>query len=240
MILPFEQLLVLGAICIYLFDSALLLQPNQLIMVCSDDKWTFGLPSARWEILRKHPYLPNPVTPHRGLFPATWFQIADSCEIDTLISRQLLLGAMRPIQIASILLLLLLFLGLPITLLLMHTSTAFIGLLVLIYLDIIFMLAFAVKRRQKLMLSKSDLVKLAFDALACPPLAVNMVRRISVRQPFTGNPIALARRAGFDELARSMAIQITPRVTEMLEIENDEEIRDRLARFKHELQETQN
>lgn len=235
MILPFEHLLVLGAIGIYLIDAAMLLYANQMVIIRRSKDWAFALPSSRWEVMRKQPYLPNPFTPHCAIFLATWVgstRQAGGQDQPRLLD---LIACLRPIRLAALSLLALLLVGGPIALLLLRTHAAFLVLLALMYLNIIFMLTMVYMRKQRLGLSGKDFAKLAFDGLACAPLAINLARKISLRHEFAGDPIEFAKENGNADTVRSLSRELTARVDEMLEAADDGNAKSDLEQFRQRL-----
>ncbi len=237
MILPFEYLLVLGAIGIYVIDAFMLLYANQMLIIRRGKDWAFALPSSRWEVMRKQPYLPNPFAPHRALFLATWVggtRPADGQDLPKLL---VLIACLRPIRLAALSLLVLLLVGGPIALLLLRTYAAFLALLALMYLNIVFMLAMIYRRKQQLGLSGKDFAKLAFDGLACAPLAINLPRKISLRYAFAGDPLEFAKGTGNTDAVRSLAGELMTRIDEMLEATDGGNAKSDLERFRQRLQE---
>jgi hypothetical protein len=128
-----------------------------------------------------------------------------------------LVRALRPIQAAAACLLALLVIGGPVALLVLRTHAAFLLLLALMYLTIIFMLIMVYVRKQKLGLTGREFGRLAFDSLACAPLAINVPRKITLRHEFAGDPLAFAKETGNAESVRALCAELTVRVDEMLE-----------------------
>jgi hypothetical protein len=60
------------------------------------------------------------------------------------------------------------------------------------YLLVLFALGFMLSRRAALRLSGAACASLAFDALACAPFAINLVRKIALRTRLEGDPVAFA------------------------------------------------
>jgi hypothetical protein len=236
-ILPFELMLVLGAIAVYVFDSSMLLCTNEMVIVHKWPKCTISLPSSRWELLRKHPYIPNPFTPHHGLIRTTWYPKA---EINAGYDSARLLEmdkCIRPIQAVTLSLLTLMVFALPFSLLVARTHFAFLIVIAAIYSHIIFMLVIIFFRRQTLRLAKREFAKLAFDSLACAPLAINVIRKLYLRQSLSSNTLAFMKEVCGGAAVAEFATQLTRRVDEMQNGFDDGSIEaNNLAHFKRQLQ----
>lgn len=91
------------------------------------------------------------------------------------------LGVLRPLRWPALLVAFALFVLVPLALLL-HVSQAWLpGLLVLIYLPTLLAVAHLARHRTTLGLAWGDLAAISFDVLACPPFALNLVRRVTLR-----------------------------------------------------------
>jgi hypothetical protein len=244
-ILPYELLLVLCAIGLYIFDSSMLMYANEMVLVRKASEWQIVLPGGRWELMRKHPYVPNPFTPHHGLIRATWYPRAENGEGYEGYDKAGLLemeAALRPVQALTLSLLALLLVGLPCALLVVRTQSAFLIALAFIYFNIIFMLAIVFSRRRDFRLANTAFAKLAFDSLACAPLAINMVRRLYLRHGLRSNALSFLGDICGRKAVSAVAAQLIMKVDEMLE-SCDENSADEsrvkkisLEKFKHDLQ----
>src|SRR5205814_1291722 len=68
------------------------------------------------------------------------------------------------------------------------------------------------RRRRELRLTSRAFAALCFDALACSPFAINLVRKLALRRSLAGNPIAFASRS-FEPAALARLIEgVTGRV----------------------------
>lgn len=212
--MSFELALLLGAIAFYLFDSAQLLYANELIFSVHGRQWRC-LRGADLLVLRKHPVLPNPLLPFVPLFRVSWSAtprpVAPAPSPDPLPD---FLAALRPLQYQIGLLGILLFGGLA-WVARGHTGIL-LPLILLIYPAIMLVLLQVYLDRNRLGLSGKDCAKLAFDCLACPPFALNLIRKISLAKPLPGDPLAFAQTHFQAAEFHTLISAISHRLDEML------------------------
>jgi len=121
--------------------------------------------------------------------------------------------ALRPVQYLVNALLVILLL-LPVELLLYGTGIELLAVMAAFYLVIIVTLVVVYVRRRELRLTGRAFAALCFDALACAPFAINLVRKLTLRRSLLGNPIGFASRV-FEPAALGILIgAVTARVTE--------------------------
>lgn len=191
MLIPFEVQLLAGAWLFYLFDASLLLYGNELIFSVCRGRWAFANGSDV-HILRKRPYLPNPLLPGMPIFRVCWGASLRGASggPETLAA---FLRALRPLQWLLALFFCILWGGLG-WVALGHTAFL-LPLILLVYGNALLLVVVLVCLRVRLGLDRKTVAKLAFDALACPPLALNLVRKISLARPLAGDPVDFARQA---------------------------------------------
>jgi hypothetical protein len=200
---PFEVLLPLGAIGLYVFDSVLWLYSNEIVFLRRRN-WDL-ITGSGILIAGRRLHLPNPLTPATPPFRVRWSQNdprqgeEDPAELDRFVA------ALRPIQYLVVALLVLLT-ALPLELLWLGTGPGLLVLFAAFYLVIGTALSYIFIRRRELQISGGAFLSLAFDSLACAPFSINLVRKISLRRSLVGNPIALARRT-FEPTAFARLIQ---------------------------------
>lgn len=188
----FETLLVLGIAGFYIFDSARLLYVNEIVFFETAGTWDFHLPNGRWQVLGKNIFIPNPLTPYKSMYLTSWPQsnAGQASNLDGLNSTS---NELTPLRYLTVLLFMLLITGTPAILFRMGLGWTLITLLSLIYITVGIMVWVLIKRRSKFNLSKSDVGKLAFDAIACVPFALNLIRKITAKQRVSGDPIIFAK-----------------------------------------------
>ena len=169
-----------GIAALYLYDSALLLFHNEIVFELRRGGCRVSGGSVM-ELRGRHLFVPHPCCPQRALVRLTWSPDGPSGSgTGTAIPRRLrmALAAIAPWTWA---LLSLFFAGLP-CVLWFGTNASLLIWLLLTYLVIGAMLWRVYRHRRALNLSRRDFAALAFDALLCAPFAINVVRKISLRQ----------------------------------------------------------
>ena len=188
---PFELLLPIGAIAFYLLDSVLWLYGNELVFHRPGGRWGHRAGSD-WLLFRRRLYLPNPLTPHRPLWRIAWSEAPGRGEPSSLASFDAKLQQLWPIRVAVISLLALIVIGLPLVLILTGQGLVLLGLFAAAYLLAAGAVICLWRQRQTLGFSPGTCVALTIDALACPPFAINLLRKIALRQPLRGDPLDVA------------------------------------------------
>ncbi len=216
MSLSFEVLLLMGIIGFYLYDSAMLLYVDEMVLGENGHAWFAACPAGQWTIRGRHPYLPNPLTPANPIFRLAWSFNATSPDQPALDEIKKLIDAMRPLRYLSIVLLVVMLIWLPVLTFRFGIGIGFFVSLALTYSTILSMLALIYRRRAVLSLSKKDFYSLAFDAVACPPFAINLVRKISLHQKMKVDPVMFAHQSLTKEKFSSLVRAIQSRLeTEM-------------------------
>jgi hypothetical protein len=200
---PFEVLLPLGAIGLYLFDSTLLLYSNELLFARRGGKWGFATGSALM-LAGRRLYLLNPFMPATPQFRVRWLEADSRQEQESREELDAFLAAVGPLRYLVIALWVLL-LALPVELLLLGTGIELLALMAAFYLVILAALGYIYARRRELRVSGKSFLSLSFDSLACAPFAINLVRKLALRRSLAGNPIDFARRT-FEPAAFSTLI----------------------------------
>ena len=174
-----QHWLLMGAItCLYVYDSALLLFHNEVVLEARHRRYVVSVGSVM-EFGRRHLFLPNPCFPHRALARMSWPQGGSPDWRPTRWKRSRL--ALSLIAPWTWWLLSLFFVALPLALG-FGTDLVLLGWLGLTYLSIVGMLVQVFRHRKALGLSSRAVLGLAGDALLCAPFALNMVRKISLHQ----------------------------------------------------------
>ena len=188
---PFEVLLPLGAIGLYLFDSALLLYSNELLFLRRARGWIAGGHSSLL-LAGRRVYLPNPFTPGTPQFRVRWSEADTRQERESGADLEEFFAALRPLQyLVGVLLAILV--ALPVELAVFGTGVELLVLMACFYAVILASLVHIFLRRRALSLSRKAFLSVAFDALACAPFAINLVRKLAQRRSLAGNPIEFAR-----------------------------------------------
>jgi hypothetical protein len=209
---PFEVLLPIGAIGLYLFDSVLLLYSNEVLFVRRFRRWGFVMSSPLFVSGRRLCCV-NPLTPSVPQFRLRWSENDTRQEEERTEGLQEFLAALRPLQYLVAVLLILL-LALPVELYLFGTGLELLVLMASFYGVILVALVYIYLRRSALQVSGRSFAALSFDALACAPFAINLVRKLAMQRSLAGNPIDFAQRT-FDVSAFAALIgAVSGRVSE--------------------------
>jgi hypothetical protein len=211
-------LLPLGAIAFYLYDSLLWLYGDELVLIRRAHRWDHAAGPDRL-LFRRRLYLPNPLTPQRPLWRACWSGFARRDRFTDLSALAGLELTLRPLRVLVTLLWLLIVVALPVMALSGAQPAIVLALLAAVYSVAAMMVGWLWRQRATLGLSARSCRALSFDALACPPFAINLIRKISLRTTINGELMAQARGA-FDQFALgSLRTTLIRRVSELLAVE---------------------
>jgi hypothetical protein len=189
--MPADPWLLAGIVAFYLYDAAMRLHVDELVVWPRRAGWaatTGG--NVQWR--GGYLFLPSPWTPWRPLLRLSWMRATDVAADTALARVQVLRDALRPLQVGVILMAILLFVALPALLLTWRQASALLVLLCLVYALSTAMVIQLVRRRDALGLSRGALWSIAIDTLACPPFALNVVRKVALRQTLAVDGLAFA------------------------------------------------
>ena len=192
-----EVLLVAAAIAIYIADSAQLLYADEGLIFPVRRRWRATLGAKQFSLLGRSVHIPAPFAPHRPLFRLTWSASAASeeravaatgrirrgkeIERTTAAKWEALAQRFAPLSLPLWVIALGLFALLPIGMFSPLGYRAVLPGLLLIYGGAVWGLAWTWLKRESLRLKRSKWISLAFECLVCPPCALNLVRKLSVR-----------------------------------------------------------
>jgi hypothetical protein len=210
--------LPLGAIAFYLYDSLLWLYGDELVLIRRGRRWDHAAGSDRL-LFRRRLYLPNPLTPQQPLWRACWSSFSGRDECTNLTALADLDQTLGPMRVLVSVLWLLIVVALPVIALSGAQPAILLALLALVYSVAAIMVAWLWRQRATLGLSARSCRALSFDALACPPFAINLVRKITLLTTLRGELLTQARGA-FDQSAlESLRATLIRRVNELLAVE---------------------
>ena len=191
----FAPMLVVGAIALYVFDSAMLLYGNEFVLVRRQGRWHLAKPGVL-EFSSRRLYIPNPITPHRPQFRLHW-KLADEGEgeaVPAAPSQDEFLKAVSTVGLGVIPLMLVLAMG-PVLVALGFTSPVYLlAWMAIAYLDVACLLVLVYRSRAALGLTTKVFGSLALESLLCAPFALNLVRKISERRGPRAEPREFAAR----------------------------------------------
>lgn len=191
-----EFWLPVGAVALYLYDSALLLWQNELVFQHTSRGWKV-LGGSDLRLSGRRVFLPHPLLPQRPQFQVCWSK-GDTAARGADLPVELL-RALRPIGWLNLLQVVLL-IALPVVLWGIGTGFVALGVFGLFYLASFVALGLAWRRRRPLALGTGNFWLLALDALACAPFAANLTRKLAMRHGLAGDPLRFAARH-FDDAA---------------------------------------
>jgi hypothetical protein len=220
LILTFEVALPLGAIIFYLYDSAMLLYGNELVFARQRGRWhaTGGLEGY---VGSRRLCLPALFRPSALVFRVLWKE-ADTREAapaqwlaDSFVT------ALTPLKWLSASLLLILLIPLPLISIFWGAGLPLLIVFALSYALVLVAVTLIYRRRAGLQLDAKEFRKLAFDCLACPPFAINMVRKLTLHHGLPGNPLRFAD-AHFENQAYDEVVRIVRRRVDDFLLREDE------------------
>jgi hypothetical protein len=174
-----ELQLITLLVGLYLYDSTLFLHPNQGVIVRAfDRRWHARFGSFDMQLWHKEPLLLNPLLPFHPAFTAFWRfdETGEATRIDWDAMARIYSG----FTVAAIALAVVLFVAFPCVLLLKPTNTNVLATIVLAYALIFALVGVALAKRSRLEISRRKMAGILFECVICPPLAVNIVRKLSL------------------------------------------------------------
>lgn len=189
--MSYELELFLLAALFYLYDSSVLLYSNEAVLICDRAQhWTAATGWAGFIFAGRVLCVLNPFTPHYPSFRSNWnlYSLEAGASDESWSERTQQLKALAPLLgVAGVALYVILPLGLFTAL----GPYAILPALAALYGST--GLALRHVHRQKLLAApgRKRFVGFAFECLACPPFAVNMVRRITLANRIS-EPLPLA------------------------------------------------
>jgi hypothetical protein len=189
--LSYEVELLALAVIFYLYDSSVLLYSNEAIFTCDGtEHWTATTRRSGFMFAGRSLRVLNPLTPHRPSFRLSWnFNRLESDRRE--VSWSARAHEFKILAPTTLIGWVALFLLLPLGMFSDLGRYAVIPALVLLYGSTL--LALFRLRRNGLLgaLGRWRFLGFAFECLACPPFAVNIVRRITLADPIS-EPVPLA------------------------------------------------
>jgi hypothetical protein len=182
MILDAETLLVPALAAFYLKDALLLLEPDEAVLVQgARGRWRAGFGARHYALGGRQPWLAHPLLPHEPVLRLRWsMDAAPAAAPSRPAAPSPSLHALQPFAIA---IWLALFVAFPIVFL-GHASHALLFTVVgSVYALVAASLVLVFRRRAAFGLDGRSFAAFAAELMLCPPLAANLVRRLSLRAP---------------------------------------------------------
>ena len=210
---------MLAAVGLYLYDSALLLYRDEAVVsTVGRSGWAVRFASAV-QLRRRYLFIPSPLTPHRPIFRLVWKPENGVAADRRWTERRALFQPLVPLvwgMLVSI------FVLLPLALFFRLGDAMVLAVVTLLYLNILAILGWLALKRASYGLTRRRLAALAFEALACSPFALNLVRKISAEMPVDENLVDAARRLQKAKDWEASRRQILARIDEELDFEHEE------------------
>jgi hypothetical protein len=181
-----ETLLALAIGALYLKDCIFLLQVNEAVLVSRGrGRWAAGFGARTWRIAGREPFVANPWLPDRAVFRLRWRMTPAGAEPAG--AKPARTPLRMPAELARIgrlawLTWFALLVCLPVCLLGRLGPAVTIAAIAWAYASIIGSLALAWIWRRPLAISSRAFTVLAFECIACPPYAANIVRKLAALQ----------------------------------------------------------
>ncbi len=218
---------------LYLYDSLLLLETHQAVIVRRWRSWGVGFGAQRWRLAGKEPYLPNPLTPWRRLYVLQWDMDvpqrtagAPPLAGDTLPVHHALDRLTLPILAIAVALFMLLPLGF-----FSHAGLLALGAAVVTFYAGTLLALWRVHRMRatgELRMGSRSFGALAFQSLVCPPFALNLVRKLSMQSAGSAEFLATAGALLDDSAMEEVRRACYSRAEEKIQVEGDEGMQESL------------
>jgi len=190
-----EVLLVTAMAGLYLYDSARLLHSNEGVLAATlGGRWSLHFGAEHYTLRGKQPFVPNPLLPHRPVFPLRWNQLLAPATPAAQRWTPPPLGPYKVLAPLVWLMALALFGLIPAGLFSRYGNLAVAAGILLFYATALLALAYVWFKRGALKLTGRQVGALAFESLTCPPFALNLVRHISWRAAPAEELVSAARR----------------------------------------------
>lgn len=206
-----EGLLMALVVGLYLYDSALLMYSNEAVLIpTGKDRWLAGFGSNKITFKGKELFLPNPLLPTRPLFKLAWeFDIlAPSLNHTWNLARKAFARFAPPVWGLAVST----FLLLPFALFGRLGDLIILLAFALIYLHVFLIIMLLWFERAKFDITARGCAVIALDLLICPPFALNIVRRLSLKLPVHEDFISAARRLQSPDDWETTKIQVLVRL----------------------------
>ncbi len=193
--IPPYVLLLVAIVLIYILDCLVLLYANEAVTRLNGPGWSVDFGSRQTWVAGKRVYLLNPFTPLVAVYRTHWtigdcLPVADESALAQWAEHALLIARLDARIAATAWVVLVI---LPIAMLLWGPLGFLAGAALSWFVVIVLLVRFAGCRRA-LNLSMSEFAVLAFECLACPPCAVNLLRKLSLRYRMNVDLLAVAAR----------------------------------------------
>ncbi|MBV8603941.1 MAG: hypothetical protein JO224_04590 [Pelomonas sp.] len=204
------------ALALYLFDAAQWLGADEwLLEQRHGGRWFARFGVSGWRLAHREFCLPNPLAPWRPLLRLRW-RFETGPEDAAAVSAPPALPGVG-LRVNAALLLVLIFGALPIALLGYPLLWLKLGAALAIYMACGVHALLLWRERERLGLDLGECAKLALECIACPPFALNLVRKLGLRARVASGT-ALEGLLAPDERRRALQAMLV-RLREQLDVE---------------------
>lgn len=208
-------LLLGGVVGLYLYDSALLLFHNEIVLV--GRRRGYGVSAGSSLMLAgRHVFLPLPLCPHQPLFRLSWPEAGRFVGEGKTLRIARVRIALSAMSYWMLLLLVLFAVGLPYVLLVARDPRLLLAWIALVYAVIVTILLYVYRYRKALNLTRRAVMAVALDALLCAPFALNIVRKIGLRQSLNVDLRVVAKTMLSVDAVNELATMLRQRIHIML------------------------
>ncbi|MGY0558521.1 hypothetical protein [Lysobacter sp. A421] len=213
---------MLGAFALYLQDSMMLLHYDEATFLQTRKGWTTSI-GADAQLVGRHLFVPNPLTPTRAVFRTSWLDQAHAQDKEHWPALRHFLAALESLKPVCHAMFTLLFVVLPLLLWWYPHPLALLALLALMYLCASLLAWQMWRYRRVLGLDRRSVLAWGFEALACPPLAINLVRKICLHRGLHADPIRAETHLCSPIESRLLRNQIDKRLTDALSLSSEDD-----------------
>jgi len=218
MIVPMEVLLVGAVVALYLQDAALLLHYDEVALVRTGRGWSAS--TGGIEARDRRLFVPDFFRPAQPLFRASWLSEPPRASPGTRTGHFLhaLSGFAFPLRLLWVCL----FLALPLLLWRRPDPLWLLTLTAMVYGITAWLCVRVWRFRRVLELDGRQSLSLAFELLCCPPHALNLVRRLSLRRGLREDAVDAVRRLLPVDAAARAGAQMEQRLSHALVLRGEE------------------
>ena len=217
------QLLAL-AVGLYVFDSMLLLFPNEGVLTSvGKARWQVTFGSNNTRVRGKEILFSNLFLPHRPIFKLSWDYEGATQQVlpvafDWGAQKDLFRGLMMPIYGIGIAQ----FIVFPYVIFFFLTDLSIIASLAYLYGSILIALFLVYRKRENFHISKKKFLSLSFECLICPPVAVNLIRKLSLGLPGLKQDLLLVSQSLLEaEVWQATKDKFISRIDEEIDFEDE-------------------
>jgi hypothetical protein len=225
-----EAMLLAVYVGLYFYDAFLLLRPNEAILKAGfASQWRSSFGSKNTTFFGKELYIPNPFAPSTPIFRLSWQYESPGPSSST--GWGACIPTLRWFLVPTWLLFFCSFVLLPIALFGHFGDFLILVAFAAIYLCVAMIVVLLYFAKRSLSIAHREFWLAALDLFICPPFAINVVRRLSLRQIVTEDFVEAARRLQGDEPWRDTATELCRRL--MDEVNGEDEDSPRAIALKN-------